>query len=684
MFAKRMASRNPERGRLGLIAGFDGSFPAMNRRAWIGALALAAGAGCSQGAVVHVNIAAPPGGNGVTWASAFNALDVGLAAAQTGDQVWVATGTYVTPSPSAPPWVSSFLAPAGVSLYGGFAGTESDVSQANPAVNITILKGKIQDPAGGGPVLVLRNSSATLNGFTIRDGFAPNNGSSLRGGGGILIDGGAVTVSTCIFTNNSTYYNPGQDYGRGGAICVFDGATVVVDGCAFSANYTHGGWEWDFLTFPHRPLPGHGGAIYVEGGKLTVQNSTFTNNRGGDTYPQCAAGASLAPGDAASGGAIYAIDSDLTVSRSTFSGNSAGSSSGPTCGDPDPVYPNAALGGAAGEGGAIYVSGGTAGVSRCVFVSNSAGQSDAGSGSGGAIFTAGPAYFANCRFLGNRAGEGLESGNAGDGGGVYANSQVFLVNCEFTGNAAGVGSSTVAPPGLDGIGGAIYAAGSNRIDNCTIAKNSSRGEAAGTYGANLANSIVYFNESTLLGQSLDAQVIGGSALYSTVQGWIPSLYDPVYRNSNVDPKFAALLGPDGIPGTFDDNARLTEGSLAIDSANSTRLYSDLNANNISEFLNYDLDDNPRIVDDPIVSNTSFGPPLDRGAYEFGRACTGDLNGDGQVDDADFVHFAAAYNLLDCADPAMPLGCPADLNKDGVVDDADFVQFVAAYDALVCP
>ncbi|MGH7244959.1 MAG: hypothetical protein ACREJD_16210 [Phycisphaerales bacterium] len=66
------------------------------------------------------------------------------------------------------------------------------------------------------------------------------------------------------------------------------------------------------------------------------------------------------------------------------------------------------------------------------------------------------------------------------------------------------------------------------------------------------------------------------------------------------------------------------------------------------------------------------------------ACVGDLNNDNQVDDADFVIFVAAYNLLDCADPSMPPGCAADLNSDAVVDDADFVIFVGAYNELVCP
>ncbi|MBL8885231.1 MAG: hypothetical protein JNK16_01110 [Phycisphaerales bacterium] len=65
-------------------------------------------------------------------------------------------------------------------------------------------------------------------------------------------------------------------------------------------------------------------------------------------------------------------------------------------------------------------------------------------------------------------------------------------------------------------------------------------------------------------------------------------------------------------------------------------------------------------------------------------CAGDLNGDAQVDDADFILFVSAYNLLDCADPGMPAGCPADLNGDGFVDDSDFVVFVTAYNQLICP
>jgi len=64
-------------------------------------------------------------------------------------------------------------------------------------------------------------------------------------------------------------------------------------------------------------------------------------------------------------------------------------------------------------------------------------------------------------------------------------------------------------------------------------------------------------------------------------------------------------------------------------------------------------------------------------------CPADINLDGVADDADFSRFVVAYDILDCADNAMPIPCPADLNADGLVDDSDFQIFVIGYDALVC-
>ncbi len=64
-------------------------------------------------------------------------------------------------------------------------------------------------------------------------------------------------------------------------------------------------------------------------------------------------------------------------------------------------------------------------------------------------------------------------------------------------------------------------------------------------------------------------------------------------------------------------------------------------------------------------------------------CLADLTCDDVVDDADFVAFVVAYNLLVCEDPTMSPGCASDMNADGVVDDADFSVFVLGYDRLVC-
>ena len=58
-------------------------------------------------------------------------------------------------------------------------------------------------------------------------------------------------------------------------------------------------------------------------------------------------------------------------------------------------------------------------------------------------------------------------------------------------------------------------------------------------------------------------------------------------------------------------------------------------------------------------------------------CPADFNGDGGVDDTDFVYFAKYYN--DLVNPAGDI----DGSFDGFTDDSDFAVFAAAYDALIC-
>ncbi len=91
-------------------------------------------------------------------------------------------------------------------------------------------------------------------------------------------------------------------------------------------------------------------------------------------------------------------------------------------------------------------------------------------------------------------------------------------------------------------------------------------------------------------------------------------------------------------------------------------------------------------DGSVISATGFD--TDAGMYHtflihLHQPCPADLTHDWIVEDSDFVVFANAYDILDCADPSMPLWCPSDINRDGMVDDADFVLFAGAYDALLC-
>lgn len=109
-----------------------------------------------------------------------------------------------------------------------------------------------------------------------------------------------------------------------------------------------------------------------------------------------------------------------------------------------------------------------------------------------------------------------------------------------------------------------------------------------------------------------------------------------------------------------------------------------------------LEEGPRIlgalsevmVIDPFI-------PADAGSYQFsaGNACggygigsidvdiqcPGDLNGDGFVDDADFLEFLPAYNAL--LVPEADRRC--DWNGDRLVDDADFLLFLPYYNELIC-
>jgi hypothetical protein len=121
-----------------------------------------------------VNDDAPAGGDGRSWFTAYRDLQVALsqAAGSSGQitELWVAGGTYHPIEPGGPcttPFVVS-----GIALYGGFAGTETQLSQRDSAANPTILEGSRQGSNSSwscGPLVRLQGGPSTvLDGFVLR------------------------------------------------------------------------------------------------------------------------------------------------------------------------------------------------------------------------------------------------------------------------------------------------------------------------------------------------------------------------------------------------------------------------------------------------------------------------------------------------------------------------------------
>ena len=66
--------------------------------------------------VIHVAKQPGPPGDGSSWQGAFKMISAGLTASASGDEIWVKSATYP----------EAITMKAGVDLYGGFAGTETD------------------------------------------------------------------------------------------------------------------------------------------------------------------------------------------------------------------------------------------------------------------------------------------------------------------------------------------------------------------------------------------------------------------------------------------------------------------------------------------------------------------------------------------------------------------------------
>ncbi|PSQ92493.1 MAG: hypothetical protein BRD52_04760, partial [Bacteroidetes bacterium SW_4_67_19] len=97
----------------------------------------------AQSDVVYVDEDAGGAGDGSSWDDAYTQLQDGLADAQSGDDVWVAYGTYVPDNSSNAARDSSFALRDGVGIYGGFEGNEDQRSGRDVSADTTTLSGDV-------------------------------------------------------------------------------------------------------------------------------------------------------------------------------------------------------------------------------------------------------------------------------------------------------------------------------------------------------------------------------------------------------------------------------------------------------------------------------------------------------------------------------------------------------------
>ncbi len=278
-------------------------------------------------AVWYVNTAVPtpaPGAGmlpapGTSWANPFTDLQSALGAAQAGDQIWVAQGTY---KPTAgTDRAASFVLKDGVALYGGFAGTETALSQRDLVHDTTVLSGDIGtagDSSDNSYHVVTASGvgvGAVLDGFTITGGNANGGGTNQDRGGGIFADGSGVTLSDLIVTGNTAQFGGGMDD---------HGSNPTITNSVFANNTAT-------ALPPVVPVPGadvvvplpSGGGLYNDGGTPTLTNVTFSGNGNGGEV-NAAGGAAAITNALFWGDTGPEISGNATVSNSDVQGGATG------------------------------------------------------------------------------------------------------------------------------------------------------------------------------------------------------------------------------------------------------------------------------------------------------------------------------------------------------------------------
>ena len=175
---------------------------------------------------IYVNTNASGSNTGLNWANAYTDLQSALATASAGDAIWVAAGVYKPTSTTNRD--IAFEIPSGVSLFGGFIGTETSLNQRDWAANATVLSGAIGsqvDITDNTRVLIRitdADNPVEVNGFKIRRAYHEITGTFS------FQNSEEIIFSKCEFNLNT------------GDVWLFNilGANTTFNDCLFHSNTT--------------------------------------------------------------------------------------------------------------------------------------------------------------------------------------------------------------------------------------------------------------------------------------------------------------------------------------------------------------------------------------------------------------------------------------------------------------
>ena len=241
---------------------------------------------------IYVRANSAVGGDGTSWATAHKYLQDALDSVDSFERqksrkvIWVAEGTYKpnerdsgTSNNRSERFDCSKL-----ESYGGFAGSETLLSQRDLGLHKTILSGEINGNhkfdnsyriVQISDIFNQSGKPSVLDGFVITGGFADdwlNQTDDFKRGAGMYLSGNAI-VNDCAFLNNWVYTRNGDNKNMGGAIYIDSGNPTVVN-CIFSGNKA----EYENI------VNGRGGGIYIANGRgmPEITNCSFSGNYAAD------------------------------------------------------------------------------------------------------------------------------------------------------------------------------------------------------------------------------------------------------------------------------------------------------------------------------------------------------------------------------------------------------------------